>query len=60
MKKIIIFLIMLFSPIIVNASPRFDEEINILENGDLHIRQSIAIDGSYNGFNLSLKYASTV
>lgn len=32
------------------------QDIEILENGDLHVKEAIAIDGSYNGFKLELKY----
>lgn len=54
MRKIILTLILLF-PFLVSAS-RMDQEIEILPNGDLKIRESIAIDGSYNGFRLTLGY----
>ena len=55
MKKIILLITTMFFPLVVNASS-FYEDITILNNGDLYIKQSIAIDGEYNGFNLTLKY----
>lgn len=53
MKKILL-LILLF-PFITNASSMY-QEIDIKENGDLLVKESITIDGSYNGFELSIGY----
>lgn len=55
MKKILLFLSVLFFPFLVDASSMY-QEIDILENGDLRIRESIAIDGEYNGFKLTIGY----
>ena len=54
MKKIILLLLLLF-PFLVSASGMY-QEIDILENGDLKIKESITIDGEYNGFKLTLGY----
>ena len=53
MKKIMLLIILLCMPVVVNASG-FYEDITILENGDLHVKQSIVMDGEYNGFNLKI------
>ena len=55
MKKILVFLSVLLFPFLVNAS-HLDEDITILENGDILVKEAISIDGSYNGFELKLKY----
>ncbi|MDO4376507.1 MAG: DUF2207 domain-containing protein, partial [bacterium] len=55
MKKILVFLSVLLFPFLVNAS-HLDEDITILENGDVLVKEAISIDGSYNGFELKLKY----
>lgn len=55
MKKILVFLSVLLFPFLVNAS-HLDEDITILENGDILVKEAISIDGSYNGFNLIIKY----
>ena len=55
MKKILVFLSVLLFPFLVNAS-HLDEDITILENGDVLVKEGISIDGSYNGFELKLKY----
>jgi len=55
MKKILLFFSILLFPFFVNASSMY-QDIEILPNGDLKIKESIAIDGSYNGFKLTLGY----
>lgn len=55
MKKILVFLSVLLFPFLVNAS-HLDEDITILENGDVLVKEAISIDGSYNGFELILEY----
>lgn len=54
MKKILLMILLLF-PFLVRASSMY-QEIDILENGDLKIKESITIDGEYNGFKLTLGY----
>lgn len=54
MKKILLLVLLLF-PFFVSASSMY-QEIDILENGDLKIKESITIDGEYNGFKLTLGY----
>ena len=54
MKKVLLLFGLLF-PFFVNASSMY-QEIDILENGDLKVKESITIDGSYNGFKLTLGY----
>ena len=54
MKKILLLVLLLF-PFLVDASSMY-QEIDILENGDLRVRESIAIDGEYSGFRLTLSY----
>jgi len=54
MKKMLLLVLLLF-PFFVSASSMY-QEIDILENGDLKIKESITIDGSYNGFKLTLGY----
>lgn len=54
MKKILLLILLLF-PFITNASSMY-QEIDIQENGDLLVKESITIDGSYNGFELSIGY----
>lgn len=54
MKKLLLFLLLLF-PFFVDASSMY-QEIDILENGDLKVKESIAIDGEYNGFELTIGY----
>ena len=54
MKKILLLLVLLF-PFFVSASSMY-QEIDVLENGDLKIKESITLDGSYNGFKLTLGY----
>lgn len=54
MKKILLTILLLF-PFLVRASSMY-QEIDILENGDLKIKESITIDGEYNGFKLTLGY----
>ena len=53
MKKIFILLLLFTFPFIVNASS-MEQEIEILENGDIKVKEAISIDGKYNGFNLNL------
>lgn len=55
MKKLLFLVSILLFPFMVNAS-LMHQDIEILENGDLHVKEAIAIDGSYNGFKLELKY----
>ena len=54
MKKLLLLLLLIF-PFFVDASSMY-QEIDILENGDLKIKESISIDGSYNGFELIIGY----
>ena len=54
-NKILLFIGLLILPFLVEASGMY-QDIEILENGDLYIKEAIAIDGEYNGFNLKLKY----
>lgn len=54
MKKLLLTILLLF-PFLVRASSMY-QEIDILENGDLKIKESITIDGDYNGFKLTLGY----
>ena len=53
-NKILLFIGLLILPFLVEASGMY-QDIEILENGDLYIKEAIAIDGEYNGFNLTLK-----
>ena len=53
MKKLLFLVSILLFPFMVNAS-LMHQDIEILENGDLHVKEAIAIDGSYNGFKLEL------
>lgn len=55
MKKILLLILLLLFPFITNASSMY-QEIDIQENGDLLVKESITIDGSYNGFELSIGY----
>ena len=55
MKKIILFISLFLFPYFVDASSMY-QDIDILENGDIRIKESISIDGSYNGFRLTLGY----
>ena len=52
-NKILLFIGLLILPFLVEASGMY-QDIEILENGDLYIKEAIAIDGEYNGFNLKL------
>lgn len=54
MKKILLLVLLLF-PFFVSASSMY-QEIDILENGDIKVKESITIDGEYNGFKLTLGY----
>ena len=54
MKKLL-FLLLLIFPFFVDASSMY-QEIDILENGDIKVKEGISIDGSYNGFELTLLY----
>ena len=54
MKKVLLTILLLF-PFLVNASSMY-QEIDILENGDIKVKESITIDGSYNGFKFTLGY----
>lgn len=55
MKKKLLLLILLAFPFFVNASSMY-QEIDIQENGDLKVKESITLDGSYNGFELDIGY----
>ena len=55
MKKIILFISLLIFPFFVNASGLY-EDIQILSNGDVIVKESISMDGSYNGLELPLGY----
>ena len=54
MKKLLLLFLLIF-PFFVNASSMY-QEIDILGNGDIKVKEGISIDGSYNGFELTLLY----
>ena len=54
MKKLLFTILLLF-PFVVSASSMY-QEIDILENGDIKVKESITIEGEYNGFKLTLGY----
>ncbi len=65
MKKILCFfaLFILF-PILVNAEVDYDIEhyyvnANILDNGDVSVKELIVLDGEFNGYERDILYANT-
>lgn len=61
-KKILIILLLFFFPIITFAqdvTKQFLVEINILENGDLYVRELATLAGTYNGRLRDIYYASS-
>lgn len=60
MKKIILLIILMLTPVMVSANTKsYYIEANILENGDMEVRELKYLDGSYNGFSTTLKYQNT-
>ena len=66
MKKFLIFILVLFFPCIVNADEvnyditNFLVESNILDNGDLHVKELIVLDGNFNGYERDILYANEI
>jgi hypothetical protein len=55
MKKVVVFLTLLFLPIIVNAQTLY-QDIYVKDNGDLQVKEVIKLKGEYNGFEKNINY----
>jgi len=60
MKKIIYFLILLLLPISVRAYgiDNYRMDVTVLENGDLHVIEMFKLNGSFNGMDRIINFAS--
>lgn len=62
MKKILLFILFLFLPSIVSAASvnynitNFYIDANILENGDMEMKELIVLDGTFHGYVRELQY----
>lgn len=57
MKKILFFLVLLFIPFSANAdSASMYADMKIQKNGDIHVKQALILEGTYNAFELGLMY----
>ncbi len=57
MRKAFLFIMLLFFPLIVNASTdKYYIEANIQTNGDMHVKELKILNGKYNGAKTSLSY----
>ena len=64
MKKICLFFLLLFIPMVVSASTvnyditDFLIDAKILNNGDMEVQELIVLDGNFNGYLRELQYSN--
>jgi uncharacterized membrane protein len=56
MKKLILFISIFLFPLVVNAGSDMYQDLYIEDDGDILVKEAIKLDGTYNGFELSLVY----
>ena len=65
MKKLLVFLILLIVPVFVYADTvdyditNYYIDADILENGDLRVKELIVLDGSFNGYEREIAYTNS-
>jgi uncharacterized membrane protein len=57
MRKILLILVFIFiSPLVVHADADFYQDVYVQDNGDVLVKEAIALYGEYNGYEFNILY----